>query len=1260
MKQFSTLVFMLLLAFGIQAQTLVNRAWKVTTGSPTLTYDYLAGYRGSNYVILVGNTYSPGQAENYLVSKYSFTGQLLWQTEFNTADNKSDIGFDLYIKGNGVYVTGSSIDTSTTDSDILTLKLSLDSGTIQWDTIYTGAYGGRSVALGIVADNAGNAYVLGGEETGAFDSRMTVIKYDAYGQQQWTMHYDSTGNIDGAGAIALSDTTLTVTGFSGSAFGTWSFVTLTASANTGAIISMRLDANGNGGMQQLYSATGHSSNNLYLTGSTMNSPANEDIKIICYDTLLNEKWVKTWGSPDSLMDRPRKIAMDGTGNVLVLGESRKPGGGSDIVLLSYNPNNGNLLWQRRISATNPAHQCRPADMVGMPSGLGGPIYVTGSAYTQAGGYDFITASYDASGNLRWTRTINDTLSSDDQAGDIQYTGGGVVVSGTSTLGGNSKYVSVKYEEQEDSLGLGVITPKETLDRISYMDYVFEGTVIAKNSYLNSANNFIYTSNTVQISRIYKGELDCGTVEIITLGGTVDTLGLSLSHNLEFGVGETGIFLAEPTTRELSATDFYSETNSDKLFIPYGDEGFFKYYMDGINHMVTLPWGTWDSLPPIYNLLEHECGEPTICVGSLTSSDNDGGKKEGFPKYSRQEFERQMAVASERASKAVKGGSRGINAGTLTYTLQNQIITGTTTKYLEFDIALSDNISSGWFSNGVAHILYNASIFGDSVVTNNKIQVSRGTLISSTADYMDPIPGDYSPGVVAISIVSELEPLGLEELYPAPINAVHVKMQITNCNVPNASISMTNATAMQNVSLYAATPNPDLGDNLYGYDAIYNSSSFPMLECKPTITSFSPQQLNAGVEDILTIRGYLFGPIKGSGGISMKNSNDGGLTDVVLDDIDYVAWSDTMIQVKVPSETDTTHNGLNKRAGVGSGAVTVKTNAGDIGVSATPVTVGFSATNDMETFTGTPKKYLAMLADYGGISGGGYTFRIDTSVSNRPYMKSTVIKSVHDWVCLTTVHFEVGADTIVPASGALLDRVNLIHVGTIDDSASVLARGSQWFSICENANKVTVKELDISINRSFLNKFFIDTTGTLGVPSGMVDFYQIILHEIGHIHSLQHVNNPNSVMWWSSSQNGTPVNQRRIRLYTDATCYEGGGYVVQNSSPTGLGCHSTMTPIYTNECTAYNSIKKPVAVNNIKLYPNPTNEYLNVEYNISSRSAVQVVACNITGALIHSSGVSYEEEGTHIFAVPTSDWADGFYLINVKINGQNHAVKIIKN
>ena len=75
------------------------------------------------------------------------------------------------------------------------------------------------------------------------------------------------------------------------------------------------------------------------------------------------------------------------------------------------------------------------------------------------------------------------------------------------------------------------TPDDIINHVSRANYIFKGRVIRSDSYWDQGHRQIYTSSTVEISKIAKGNLNFGTVEIITVVGRVGHTEIWISHNL---------------------------------------------------------------------------------------------------------------------------------------------------------------------------------------------------------------------------------------------------------------------------------------------------------------------------------------------------------------------------------------------------------------------------------------------------------------------------------------------------------------------------------------------------------------------------------------------------------------------------------------------------------------------------------------------------------------------------------------------------------
>ncbi len=133
--------------------------------------------------------------------------------------------------------------------------------------------------------------------------------------------------------------------------------------------------------------------------------------------------------------------------------------------------------------------------------------------------------------------------------------------------------------------------------IKNSQYIFEGRVISSTPFLAADSN-IYTSNIVKISKIFKGNIRCGDIEITTqqdahLPGTTKHGNAGIGNNIlvfdgsGLYKGNTGIFLCTKTyMASLSApkenpkniqlyvnTMLYQIQNGDTLAVSSGDTSF---------------------------------------------------------------------------------------------------------------------------------------------------------------------------------------------------------------------------------------------------------------------------------------------------------------------------------------------------------------------------------------------------------------------------------------------------------------------------------------------------------------------------------------------------------------------------------------------------------------------------------------------------------------------------------------------------------------
>ncbi|AUP79822.1 T9SS type A sorting domain-containing protein [Flavivirga eckloniae] len=117
-------------------------------------------------------------------------------------------------------------------------------------------------------------------------------------------------------------------------------------------------------------------------------------------------------------------------------------------------------------------------------------------------------------------------------------------------------------------------------QIQNSDLVVEGQVISKQSFWDSGHKNIYTVNTIEVFKVFKGN-PVATIEIVTAGGTVGLSAEIVTPSLKLRNSDVGMFMLYNNNVALNL----SAKSSKKQFKVYGSlQGFYKYYL---NHDVAI-------------------------------------------------------------------------------------------------------------------------------------------------------------------------------------------------------------------------------------------------------------------------------------------------------------------------------------------------------------------------------------------------------------------------------------------------------------------------------------------------------------------------------------------------------------------------------------------------------------------------------------------------------------------------------------------------
>ncbi|WP_375436335.1 T9SS type A sorting domain-containing protein [uncultured Hymenobacter sp.] len=414
--------------------------WQVPTAGTTVDVD------AAGQVYVSGTVSSTTSNTDYAARKYdAATGQLLWETRYDGADNGQDEVVDAAVDATGnLYVTGTSFTTSR-GGVYLTLKIS-SGGQVLWHAPSRETGVGRESARRLVLDAAGNVYVSGNAVNLATSlSDYLTFKYEgATGQPLWNRRYTTTIVRDREDQMA--DLALDALGnvyVTGTTFFSGIFVAIFTTVKYEQH-SVQL------GWQVRFTGAGRSAEvgkdvvsdaagNVYVTGYAYNG-RNYDYATAKYSRTGQQLWQARYNGPADNEDLPTNVVVDTAGNVYVSGTSYSATE-SDYATIKYSPT-GQQLWVARYNG--PASGYDLAAKVEVDRA--GNVYVTGSSDNGSNGsYDYATLKYASDGQLVWQARYNGPAGSFDLAADVVVdTAGNVYVTGTTYSSSSSDYATLKY------------------------------------------------------------------------------------------------------------------------------------------------------------------------------------------------------------------------------------------------------------------------------------------------------------------------------------------------------------------------------------------------------------------------------------------------------------------------------------------------------------------------------------------------------------------------------------------------------------------------------------------------------------------------------------------------------------------------------------------------------------------------------------------------------------------------------------------------
>ncbi|MCB9185203.1 MAG: T9SS type A sorting domain-containing protein [Flavobacteriales bacterium] len=402
---------------------------------------------------------------------------------------------------------------------------------------------------------------------------------------------------------------------------------------------------------------------------------------------------------------------------------------------------------------------------------------------------------------------------------------------------------------------------------------------------------------------------------------------------------------------------------------------------------------------------------------------------------------------------------------------------------------------------------------------------------------------------------------------------------------------------------------------------------------PQLNSVYPLEVTAGTQTVLTITGQGFGTEQGSGHVAFRNADDGGQSFVALQPgPHYLSWSDTEIQIYVPSAT------LYNNVVAGTGEIQVRSDNGQTVTSAQQVTVDYAKSEVVYNQNLNSTMLVAM-------QNGGYEFSINQQLNSLLGGSEMVRRSLEKWACNTGVNYKLG-ESVVPIAGWAHDDVNVFGLSNPGQLPSyLLGKTITTFSGCGTPNGIQWNLIEVDI---LLNADINWWTGSGQPTSDHFDMETSILHELGHAHLLQHNNNEASPMYFQLTSGAM---RRDLHVQTDI---EGGGFVAQQSA-SAQTCGDEPHQLYDfSMCnlSLINGLEEQEETH-LNVYPNPFQNEFTISRDWDGQA--NYVVFDALGRTILSGMLTATQT-----VISTSDFSSGVYLLEVRNGSDHYTQRLIKN
>ena len=142
-----------------------------------------------------------------------------------------------------------------------------------------------------------------------------------------------------------------------------------------------------------------------------------------------------------------------------------------------------------------------------------------------------------------------------------------------------------------------------------------------------------------------------------------------------------------------------------------------------------------------------------------------------------------------------------------------------------------------------------------------------------------------------------------------------------------------------------------------------------------------------------------------------------------------------------------------------------------------------------------------------------------------------------------------------------------------------------------------------------------------------------------------------------------INQNVASVTTTTFCWHIntniGGQTINKWIPAPPSQLKTAYSLYVKD-NAVTGVEENEKLNNFSVYPNPTNNQIIVNFNLTNSEDANLIVYDATGKVVANHNMGNQNAGQHNVTIDLSHLSNGLYLVNLTVGSEVISKRIIKN